>query len=100
VLRSHLRQVIQRSKRAGATTILATYPFQIDTRWVLKALAAEEGCGFVEIDTAFEKIHRAQPDRVLTVADGHCNDDGYGVMADEVARAILAVLKPAGKAPK
>jgi hypothetical protein len=93
VLKNHLRQVIRRSRRAACEPILATYPFSSQQRWVLKALAAEENCAFVEIDTVFAAIKKAEPQRVLTVADGHCNDDGYGIMAAEFARAIVAATK-------
>lgn len=93
VLKSHLRQVIRRSRRAGCETVLGTYPFVSETRWILKSLAAEEHCAFVEIDTTFTAIRTREPQRVLTVTDGHCNDDGYGVMATEFARAIVAATK-------
>ncbi len=91
ILKGHLRQMIRRARRAGCEPILATYPFQSDLRWIMKALAADEHCTFVEIDTVFAGIREKEPTRALYVTDGHCNDDGYGVMAACIAEAIRAL---------
>lgn len=96
-LRDHLKQAIRRCREAGAEPVLGTYPFQFGSRWMLQALAKEEGVPFVENDTAFAAIRQKEPGRTLTVADGHCNDDGYGVMAGCFAEAIRALRKPAGR---
>lgn len=89
VLRQHLEQAIERCRQNGAELVLATYPFRFKSRWMLKRLAEDRQCPFVANDEVFEAIRAARPNVVLTVADGHCNDEGYGVMAEQFARAIL-----------
>jgi hypothetical protein len=96
VLESHLRQMAGRCRRAGAHVLFVTYPFNSASRALLQRLAAAEGCTFVPVDEAIAAAKKAEPGRELHVADGHCNDDGYGVMAARVAEAIRA-LPPAHK---
>ena len=96
-LRDHLRQAIRRCREAGAEPVLGTYPFQFVSRRMLQALAQEEGVPFVENDVAFAAIRQKEPGRTLTVADGHCNDDGYGVMAEGFAAAIRALRRPSAR---
>jgi lysophospholipase L1-like esterase/tetratricopeptide (TPR) repeat protein len=102
VLRSHLEQAIARCRAAGAEPVLATYPFRFKSRWMIQRLAATGQCPFVAHDEVFEAIRAARPDAVLTVTDGHCNDEGYGVMAEQFARAILPSRRPEnpGATPK
>lgn len=90
VLRSHLHQVIRRCRQIGATPLLGAYPFQFEARGSIESLAAEEGVPFVAVDRAFARMQEQEPTLVLRVADGHCNDDGYGLMATEFAKAIAA----------
>ena len=78
-----------RSRTSGAEPIFGTYPFQSEIRQLEQALANELHCRFVVIDTTFQQLAKDEPKRVLHVADGHCNDDGYGVIAEHYARTIL-----------
>jgi len=96
-LRDHLQQAIRRCREVGAKPVLGTYPFVFGCRDMLRRLAADEGVPFVENDTVFAGIRKQEPGRVLNVADGHCNDDGYGVMAQSVAAAIRGLLKSGGR---
>jgi lysophospholipase L1-like esterase len=90
VLKSHLRQVAVHCRASGAEPIFGTYPFRGPIRQVGQAVASELQCQFLAIDITFQRLAKDEPNRVLYVADGHCNDDGYGVIAEHYARTILA----------
>lgn len=96
VLTSHLRQLVVRARRASVEPILLTYPVDQGMRAIVRSLADDEGCAWVEVDEAFAGLAAREPGRVLFVADGHCNDDGYGVIADAVARTLASVHAASG----
>ena len=58
----------------------------------MEALARQEHCRLVDVEARFAQERRATPQPVLFVGDGHCNDDGYALMADEFARAVRPIL--------
>ncbi len=91
-LRDHLQQAIRRCREVGAKPVLGTHPLVVGYREMLRQLAEDEGVPLVENDMAFAGIRTKEPGRVLNVADGHCNDDGYGVMAQGFAAAIRGLL--------
>lgn len=99
VLKSHLQQLAGRCRERGAEPIFGTYPFQSEIRRIEQVVAGEMQCRFLEIDSTFQRLAKDEPKRVLRVTDGHCNDDGYGVIADHYAEVILALerARQAGK---
>ncbi|MFY9342124.1 MAG: GDSL-type esterase/lipase family protein [Planctomycetota bacterium] len=97
ILASHLQQMIQRCRRAGAQPVLGNYPFRFVARHVLQRVAEQEACPLVEQDVVFAAVRAEAPNRVLNVADGHCNDDGYGIMAAQFAKAIQALAAKPGQ---
>jgi hypothetical protein len=90
VLRSHLAQIVALARNAGAETFLASYPYDWPFYDVLRNVVRDTGARFVPVHEAFARARRAEPDRELFVADGHCNDAGYRILAEEFARAIIA----------
>jgi hypothetical protein len=63
-------------------------------REAVVAVAADKGCALVALDDVFRRIREQDPGRQLHVADGHCNDAGYAVMAEAIGRVIVARLPP------
>jgi tetratricopeptide (TPR) repeat protein len=94
VSRIHLERAVELCRRSGAEPILATYPFHGDMREAVVAVAADKGCALVALDDVFRRIREQDPGRQLHVADGHCNDAGYAVMAEAIGRVIVARLPP------
>ncbi|MEM7204305.1 MAG: GDSL-type esterase/lipase family protein [Planctomycetota bacterium] len=89
VFRSHLRQLVERSQAAGAQPVVVTYPFGARYPEAVQEVVAETKAGYLPIHEAFAKARREQPGRSLFAADGHCNDDGYGLLARMAATDAL-----------
>lgn len=96
VLGSHLRQLVARARRAGVEPILLSYPGDPGIRATLAALADDESCTCIEVDKVFAEVLAREPGRTLFVADGHCSDDGYSLLADTVAQALLRMHTASG----
>lgn len=87
VHRAHVEQVIARCRAHGAEPMLLGYPNRISVPDVVFApIAAATDTRFVSTVGPIEAAAAAGAD--LFVADGHCNDAGYGVIAETVARAL------------
>jgi lysophospholipase L1-like esterase len=80
------------TRRAGATPLILTYPSTgvagsaVET---LTEVARAERVPLVNVIPAFDKELTTRRPEELFVPDGHCTDLGYGLMAQEVAAAIL-----------
>jgi lysophospholipase L1-like esterase len=89
VLRSHLAQMIERARAAGAEPVIASYP---TPGWsfypVLIEVANAAGAAWVPLYEEFQRVRAAEPDRELLVPDGHCNDAGYQLMAQVLANTL------------
>lgn len=93
--RWHLEQVIARCRQAGARVVFASYPHQQDTWYRREAeqLADEAGVIWADTATAVGEALTADPTAELFVADGHCNDAGYRLMAEAIADALAPSLR-------
>jgi hypothetical protein len=94
-LEAHLRQVVERSRAAGAEVVLGGYPFEGHENAILQKVAHDLGCGFVDTWATFRSLLATRDPRELYVRDNsHCTDEGYGfmarLMADEVLRLANA----------
>ena len=54
--------------------------------------AAQLGAPFVDVRAAFTAALQGADRSSLFVANGHCNDAGYELLAKVVAEAVLAAL--------
>jgi hypothetical protein len=89
VLADHLRQLVAFCRSHGAEPIVLGYPFHTDTTdRIQRDVAAELHATFVPLAPKFDELLRGRDRSELFVADGHCNDAGYAVMAQEVAAAL------------
>ncbi len=91
--RAHMNQVVAHSKAAGAEVILVSYPTgRALTDPELEALAAE-GTPTLMLPEVFRAQQHATPDTELFAPDGHCNDAGYALMANQVFELIKQQLE-------
>ena len=88
VLASHLEQIVARVRRAGCVPVLVGYPHRGSLGEVFERVAARTGVRLVDVAAEFAR----RPGDDLFIADGHCNDAGYGVMAAAIAKRIAAVI--------
>jgi hypothetical protein len=88
-LRFHLERMLALCRARGIEVYLLTYPEPDPTRDALVAgVAAAAGARFVVVHQRFTELLLTTPRRELFIADGHCTDRGYGVLAAVVAEAL------------
>lgn len=93
-LQHHLAAIHDAARAKGAAVVLLTYPFhQLDVDQVQRRAAAMLDAPIVPIRERFEAELKTRARTDLFVADGHCNDAGYGLMAEEVAAVLLPLLE-------
>ncbi len=93
-LEAHLRRAVELCRAAGAEPLLLTYPKPVDDQVErVRAVAAALGVTVVDPSAAFVRAAAERPDEPLFVPDGHCNDAGYALLAQQVADAILSVAQ-------
>jgi hypothetical protein len=77
--------------------VLLTYPGNPIASPVLRRFAEEEGVPIADVEPELtRRIEKEGRDRYL-IPDGHCNDRGYAVMAEQVGR-LLRHLPPPDRA--
>lgn len=92
-LAAHLTGIHAVARSRGVDMILLTYPFlQPNAEPVQRAVAAELGIPLVEVRKRLDRALETQTRAELFVDDGHCNDAGYRLVAEEVAAALVQVL--------
>ena len=91
VLRDHLRAAIARCRAAGAEPILMSYPAPMSgVEEVMRPLAAQEHVVWIHHRERFDQELRTRAHDELFVADGHCADPGYRLVAEDIVPVLLA----------
>ncbi len=94
-LKDDLRNIIALVRESGAQPILLTYPNPggglHEVLRGLREIAAESGVPLVDIDPVFHELLRHERKERYFIADQHCNDAGYGIMAQQVAKVLRSV---------
>jgi len=91
-----LRTAAKLCRRHKAKLFLANFPDQAVYDAInrqIRALAAELGAPLIDNTAYFTLLRRANPkdfDRKYFVSDGHCNDAGYALMAENAYRVLVA----------
>lgn len=94
VLAAHLRDLIAVARQHGAAVVLLSYPFhQVGAEAVARTVAAELGVPFVAVRERFDRELQTRARSELFVADGHCNDAGYQIVAELVAEVVAPLLR-------
>ncbi|MEY2982739.1 MAG: hypothetical protein RL562_2966 [Planctomycetota bacterium] len=92
VHRDHLTQVIARCRQASAEPLLVGYPNRVSfPDQAFEAIAEATGTRFLSTVAPFEEALGDRPPSALFVADGHCNDAGYRLLAELIAGELRAV---------
>ncbi len=97
-LRENLTSIAHLALAANARPLFLTYPHggtPTSVDLVILDVAEELEIPFVDLGPVFEEAERTIPLEDLYVPDGHCTDRGYGIVADEVARALRST-RPGG----
>ncbi|MFY9345615.1 MAG: GDSL-type esterase/lipase family protein [Planctomycetota bacterium] len=97
VLATHLGRVIATIRAAGAQPVLLGYPGSNRAGSYLRQAAAAHGAAFLDVHQQFDERRGPRPLMDLRAPDGHCNDDGYRLMAEIVADGLLPILGGTGK---
>ena len=90
-MRDDLDTMVARCRELGVPILLLDYPHDTATNSVIEDVARDHGVTLVVLSEHFAGLLRAGRTRdELFVADGHPNDEGYGIMARLVADQLLA----------
>ena len=93
-LTQNLERIVDACRRAGAEPILLSYPKSMpDVEVILTAFARRERVPLLRVREAFDEALRTLAYRDLFVLDGHCNDRGYALLAQQVAADAAARLR-------
>jgi len=93
-LTGHLELILHVAQTHGAKVVVLSYPFhQAEVENTQRAFAAQHGLPFLAIRERFGHELTTLGRADLFVADGHCNDRGYGIMAEEVANVLVPMLR-------
>jgi lysophospholipase L1-like esterase len=91
----NLRAIADLCRAAGAEPLFVTYPFaQPDIEGVCAEVAEAAGVRLVSTLEPMQRTLEGHAQDDFFVADGHCNDAGYAVIADAVAGVLGALLEP------
>jgi lysophospholipase L1-like esterase len=92
-LEAHLVQLGEHCHQRGIRFLVVGYPFRHDgLEGAQRRAAARLGAPFVDVRAAFAAALQGADRGSLFVANGHCNDAGYELLAKVVAEAVLAAL--------
>jgi lysophospholipase L1-like esterase len=88
--KEHIKTAVAMCRSHGSLPLLIGYPnlTSFPDAFLLDA-AKQAGIEFLPTLPAFAERQKADPNAVLFVADGHCNDAGYRIMAEVVSRRLL-----------
>jgi lysophospholipase L1-like esterase len=87
ILQDHLRRIVAACREAGAVPVLLVYPIEKpEVELAVRALAATDGTAWVDVRAPFRELLAREPWSAYFILDGHCNDRGYAVMAETIAR--------------
>jgi lysophospholipase L1-like esterase len=92
VLAAHLPRIATLVRNAGGTPVFLTYPMQMPAEEVLRRAAADAEVRFIDVRKRFHELLAGRSWESVRAPDGHCNDDGYRLMAQAVAEGLQPVL--------
>ncbi len=92
-LEKHLLSIQSRILAAGARPVYVSYPYFADgLERIMARVARGADAPVVYASARFRKELETKQRSDLFVSDGHCNDAGYDILAEEVARVVAPML--------
>ena len=90
VLAGHLVDMASICAEAGAQLVVATYPTRepVVDRGIREG-AERASATLADVAAAFDRA-MATPGADLFVRDGHCNDEGYALVAETIGSVLLS----------
>jgi lysophospholipase L1-like esterase len=87
---SDLKHIQTFTQEAGIQMILLAYPRpEPGIQDALKGSAQDLGIPLASAESLFAKLLAQEPFEKYFIPDGHCNDAGYRLVAEEVADVLL-----------
>jgi lysophospholipase L1-like esterase len=93
-LKDDLKRIIDLASAFGAEPLLMTHPNpkrEQTLSSLLREAAEESAVPLIDLAPVFAKALEAGRWEDYFIADGHCTDEGYRLMAEEVARMLLSL---------
>lgn len=87
VLRYDLREILKLAKENRVKVVLQTYPANSDS--IIKEISKRQSIPLVDNELVFESKAANVDIRNFFVADGHCNDKGYKLIAENVYATLI-----------
>lgn len=85
VIQYDLKQIVELTKEKGIGLILQTYPFRLkDANSEARKMSEMYGFPLVDNEKLFEEKLKDYDSKDFFVADGHCNAQGYRMIAENV----------------
>jgi tetratricopeptide (TPR) repeat protein len=97
VLTAHLRRIAGMAVAAGAVPVFLSYPMPMPAEEVLREVAAGVGVHFLGVSAEFQRRLPPRSWEDVRAPDGHCNDEGYRLMAECIAEGLRDVIPAAGR---
>lgn len=98
-LEHHLDAMRALCDAAGARMFTHSYPHDTEVSRFLDRYGAARGTALVSHRERFAALLKSEDARRWFVADGHCNDAGYRLMAETLAPALVPLLRAARPTP-
>jgi len=90
VTEHNFRLLSRLAKQKGARVLLSTYPFYNEPlRNAQKSASKQEKTLFLRSDDDFLKVVLEEGRDAVFISDGHCNDRGYMMMAEQIAERLM-----------
>lgn len=97
VLAEHLRRIATMVRIAGASPVFVAYHVTQRSDEVVRHVATEHDVVFLEMSRSFRQRLAARRWEEVRAPDGHCNDEGYRLMAAIVADGLQDIVGAASR---
>jgi lysophospholipase L1-like esterase len=88
VLESNLRSIVSNCLARGAKPVLISYPRPSYIEGSMSKIATEKNISYINVRLKFDQALQTRKQDELFAADGHCNDEGYSIIANAIASMI------------
>ncbi len=90
-IRSDLRRMVSLCRQHDVPLVFLEYPSNVTVNAIMNDVAREERVPIVRDQAHFQSLlESGTPFEALFVPDGHCNDRGYGVLAEQLYEGLEA----------